>query len=64
VKRELNREEMIALIASDYGIGPEITNKLTTEILRNTCNNSQPFNYLKSLLEVSDNREIYLPEHR
>ena len=41
---------MIALIASDYGYGPEITKNLTDEVLRDTCNSSTPYLYLKNLI--------------
>ena len=46
----MTREQMIALIASDYGFGPEITEKLTTQILKEVCDSSQPYAYLSGLL--------------
>lgn len=59
MKRELTREQMILLIASDYGYGEEITSNLKTKVLKDVCNNSQPHLYLKSLLELA-NSDIYL----
>ena len=59
MKKNLTREQMIALIASDYGYGPETTNKLTTKVLRDTCKSSQSHIYLKSLLE-NPNPDIFL----
>tara|TARA_R110002126_G_C10483197_1_gene502145 strand:- start:4934 stop:5122 length:189 start_codon:yes stop_codon:yes gene_type:complete len=54
MKRKLTREQMIALIASDYGYDLETTNKIKTEILREVCNSYQPYIHLKALLELRD----------
>ncbi|CAM4302181.1 hypothetical protein [Gillisia limnaea] len=59
MKRVLLRKEMIELIASDYGYGPETTNKLKTETLIDVCNSSHSYLYLRSLLENA-NSDIYL----
>ncbi|WP_418638352.1 hypothetical protein [Winogradskyella sp.] len=50
MKKELTRKQMIALIASDYGFGPERTEELTTQILKEVCDSSQPYAYLSGLL--------------
>lgn len=59
MKKELTREQMILLIASDYGFSQDITNKLKTEILKEVCNSSQPFAYLSNLLKFGK-ADIYL----
>jgi len=59
MKKELTREQMIALIASDYGYGREVTNQLKTEVLEAVCNSKTPYLYLKGLLDNVANR-IYL----
>ena len=59
MKRELTREEMIRLIASDYGFSSETTKNIKTEILREVCNSSQPNVHLSRLLELG-NPDIYL----
>lgn len=50
MKKNLTRKQMIALIASDYGYGPETTNNIKTEILREVCNSFQPKAHLEGLL--------------
>lgn len=40
MQKEL-REEMILLIASDYGCSADITNNLKTQVLKEVCNSSQ-----------------------
>lgn len=62
MKKELTRKQMIALIASDYGFGAEITNNLRTEILSEVCKSSHPHIHLKALLEFS-NTDIYLDKN-
>ncbi|WP_269684791.1 hypothetical protein [Flavobacterium lacustre] len=61
MKKELTREQMIALIASDYGYGKETTEKLKTEILRDVYNSSQSHLYLKNLLAFGTS-DIYLED--
>jgi hypothetical protein len=61
MKKELTREQMIKLIASDYGFGEEITKKIKTEILRDVCNASQSNVYLKGLLDFGS-PDIYLED--
>jgi hypothetical protein len=61
MKKELTREQMIALIASDYGYDEETTNKLKTEVLRDVCNSAQSYLYLKNLLDLGST-DIYLVE--
>ncbi|MDD2984600.1 MAG: hypothetical protein PHQ74_14560 [Crocinitomicaceae bacterium] len=59
MKVEMTREQMIALIASDYGFGPETTNRLNTKVLQDTCNSSTPYLYLRYLLNSGDTK-IYI----
>jgi len=58
MKKEMTREEMIALIKSDYGFGPEITGRLTTETLKDVCNSNTPYLYLKNLLELVEPKKF------
>ena len=51
MKKELTRKQMIELIASNYGYGPEVTNNIKTEILKEVCESTHPHNHLKALLE-------------
>lgn len=56
MRKQLSRKQMIALIASDFGYGPETTINLKTEILRDVCNSPTPFLYLQSFLEAGSKK--------
>ncbi|NQY11719.1 MAG: hypothetical protein HRT71_19660 [Flavobacteriales bacterium] len=52
---EKTREELIEIIASDHGHGPEKTNQFSTETLRKAYNSDiGAFRYINNLIFFSD----------
>lgn len=53
MKKELTRQELIDIIASDYGYGPAVTEQFSTEVLRRVFYSSiGAFYYITTLLKM------------